>query len=135
MTVQAQETTSLICKRCGADFILGVDALAKRKERGTQTDFCGDCAAKPARFERHGELNCKPWQGDIDLDTMTPVDTRGRPYMPGIRLCGHSDCVNSAHVFGSEQAIAEQFDISYRTGRKLNFTQLRKAVKNEAIQR
>lgn len=126
---------NLICKRCGAGFQLKGDAYLKRVERGSQTDFCGDCAAKPARFERHGELNCKPWQGEIDLDTMTPVDTKGRPYMPGIRLCGHSDCVNSAHVFGDGKAIAEQFDISYRTGRSLNYNQLLKAVKREAIQR
>lgn len=121
-----------MCKRCGADFVIGIDALSKRKERGSEIHLCQDCNAKPKQFERHGEYNCKPWQGELDLDTLTPVDPKGRPVMPGTRICGHSDCVNESHVFGGNKAIAEQFDISYRTGRKLSYPQLLRAVKQEA---
>ena len=109
--------------------------MQKRLERGSNNRNCQDCNAGAKRQERHGNLICVPWHGEIDLDTMTPVDSKGLPFMPGIRTCGRNDCVNSAHVFGVKEAIAEQFSIFYRTGQKLNYNQLRKAVKTEAIQR
>lgn len=109
--------------------------MAKRIERRSENRNCMDCNAGTRRQERHGDLICIPWVGEIDLDTMTPIDNKGLPYMPGIRTCGRNDCVNSKHVFGVNEAIAEQFSIFYRTGRKLNYSQLRKAIKKEAVQR
>ncbi len=125
------ETKSLICKRCGVDIVISVDAWEKRNSRGKSSDYCKDCTARPVTKEHHGKMICKPWMGELDLDTMTPIDSAGRPYMPGIRTCGHNDCVNSAHVFGREQAIAEQFSTFYRTGKKLNYSQLVKAIRSE----
>lgn len=31
-------------------------------------------------------------------DDVTPVDDDGNPVLPGFRVCGHLDCVNSEHV-------------------------------------
>lgn len=41
---------------------------------------------------------CIPWHGYFATDWVTPVDEEGQPYLPGIRTCGHSDCVNVAHI-------------------------------------
>lgn len=76
-------------------------------------------------------MTCTPWQGEFDFDTMQPLDDKGRPYMPGMRKCGHADCVNSAHVLTFEKLEAERLDISYRTGVKLTHRQLLIAVKRE----
>ena len=128
-----QENLSKPCARCGQE-IAGYVIYA-RERRNSDKKVCSDCSAGKRTQERHGNLVCVPWQGEIDLDTLTPIDNKGLPYMPGIRTCGRNDCVNTAHVFGVNESIAEQFSIYYRTGKKLNYNQLRKAVKREAIQR
>ena len=133
LTMEKAQHLAKPCTRCGQE-IPGY-VMEQRNRRNSDRKTCSDCSATARRQERHGDLICIPWVGEIDLDTMTPVDNKGLPYMPGIRTCGRNDCVNSSHVFGSEQAIAEQFSIFYRTGKKLNYNQLRKAVKREAVQR
>lgn len=35
-------------------------------------------------------------------DEVTPVDDDGVPVLPGVRMCGHTDCVNPDHVRGWE---------------------------------
>lgn len=133
LTIEKDEQQAKPCVRCGQ--VIPGYIIAKRKERNSDRKTCSDCSSAKRTQERHGDLVCIPWVGEIDLNTMTPIDNQGLPYMPGIRTCGRNDCVNSSHVFGSEQAIAERFSIFYRTGRKLTYTQLRKAVKREAVQR
>lgn len=120
------------CERCGAD--IKNETIAKRISRGQADAYlCSSCVAKPATQINYGDTTaCKPWQGDVDLDTMQPLDDRGRPYLPGARRCGHADCVNRKHIIRQddpalitlESLIAEQFDLSYRTGKKLTYEQL-----------
>jgi hypothetical protein len=33
-------------------------------------------------------------------DEVTPVDDDGQPVLPGVRSCGHTDCVAHYHVVG-----------------------------------
>ena len=40
----------------------------------------------------------KPWQGEFDSETLTRPIYEGKPVLPGIRNCGHSDCVNPEHI-------------------------------------
>jgi len=44
-----------------------------------------------------------PWHGRFAADEITPVDDDGKPVFPGVRSCGHNDCVNVAHVIGYEK--------------------------------
>ena len=46
---------------------------------------------------------CFPWAGRFAADEVTPVDDDGQPMFPGVRGCGHNDCVNVAHVIGYEK--------------------------------
>jgi hypothetical protein len=46
---------------------------------------------------------CYPWAGRFAADEVTPVDDDGVPVFPGVRSCGHNDCVNVAHVIGYEK--------------------------------
>lgn len=117
------------CPRCG-QYIPGY-VLEARKKRNAQRTDCADCEAGQRKHIRYGNQVCVAWVGDIDLDTMQPLDERGRPHMPGIRTCGHNDCVNSAHVMTWQKLEAERHDISYRTGVRLTHRQLVIAVKRE----
>lgn len=87
------------CTRCGIDITL--DALATRRRRNDLSTLCKDCESTP----RAKVGMCKPWVGDVDLDTMQPLDERGRVFMPGERLCGNADCVNANHVDSDDPAI------------------------------
>lgn len=91
-------------------------------------------------LEVKGFTPCKPWKGDFNLDTMQCLDENGQVYMAGARKCGKADCVNSSHIEleapaklqpSWKQLIAEQWDISYRTGKKLNYTQLLQKLRRE----
>jgi hypothetical protein len=37
-----------------------------------------------------------PWRGDFDLEDNPMVN--GGLLLPGVRLCGHRDCVNPHHI-------------------------------------
>jgi hypothetical protein len=39
-----------------------------------------------------------PWHGGFAVDDVTPIDDDGFPVLPGVRLCGHNDCVNISHI-------------------------------------
>ena len=82
------ERGTTTCARCGYGGPL-VDGL------------CASCTATPAKeyvaYTRDGKkLWCRPWQGEFD-DQDRPVKD-GELYLPGDRLCGHSDCVSKAHI-------------------------------------
>ena len=34
-----------------------------------------------------------PWHGFFAADEITPIDDDGKPIFPGVRSCGHNDCV------------------------------------------
>ena len=121
------------CSHCGSNS-LSREAIQKRLSRGSTRRLCPDCSAAKKTTLAYGDLICKPWAGDFDLDTLAPIKD-GFEFMPGERLCGHKDCVEPTHVIGNTDAqkklIAEQHDISYRTKRKKNYDQLVKAIKKE----
>jgi hypothetical protein len=122
------------CSYCGANS-LSREAIQKRKSRGSDRRICLDCSAAKKTTLAYGDLICKPWAGDLDLDTLAPLKN-GLVFMPGERLCGHKDCVEPSHILGQPSAqeknlIAEQHDISYRTKRKKNYDQLVKTIKKE----
>ena len=51
---------------------------------------------------------------------MNPIDRKLRLYIPGVRVCGHKDCVNKDHIIETKAPSdleLERNDISYRTGR------------------
>ena len=41
---------------------------------------------------------CLPWHGGFAKDDVTPLDDDGRLVLPGVRGCGHNDCVNPSHI-------------------------------------
>jgi DNA-directed RNA polymerase subunit RPC12/RpoP len=84
------------CTRCGQN--IPATAMAKRKERGSQNTWCSDCNSGARSKIAYGDFVCTPWQGEVDLDTLEPIDAKGRPYLPGYRTCGHADCVNRKHI-------------------------------------
>lgn len=44
------------------------------------------------------DLKCTPHRGAFHPITDAPIDKHGRPVLPGIRVCGNSDCVKPAHI-------------------------------------
>jgi hypothetical protein len=83
------ETT---CPRCGIVWTASATVIEKRNSRGMKNPlFCEDCLGKVKKSE------CRPWTGDVDLDTFAPLQN-GKPYKPGIRICGRMDCVASKHI-------------------------------------
>jgi hypothetical protein len=122
------------CSHCGAN-ALSREAIQKRISRGSSRRICLDCSASKKTTLAYGDLICKPWSGDFDLDTLAPIKD-GLEVMPGPRLCGHKDCVEPSHVLGQttdeqKKLIAEQYDISYRTKKKKSYEQLVKSIKKE----
>lgn len=105
------------CARCGIE--VSESTIERRRARGITDARCSDC-----RVRRMNEINyngtiCRPWRGEVDED-LNPIDGQLRLYLPGIRTCGHRDCVNKEHVISPrvERNIElERYDTSYRTGR------------------
>jgi hypothetical protein len=79
------------CRRCG--FVWTVNA----EKRGRKDLLCASCRVKPATMIQYGKLRCSPHQGALDAD-LNPVDDEGVLVLPGLRICGHRDCVNIAHI-------------------------------------
>ena len=104
------------CNRCGIE--LSEQAVERRKARGTFDGKCSDCRAKPTYEIKYDGDKCRPWSGRVDED-FNPIDERLRPYLPGIRTCGHKDCVSKEHIIQPlTDSELERLDISYRTGKK-----------------
>lgn len=89
------------CVQCGK--YIRRHAIERAKNRGKEhLTKCKDCRAKPVRSLRYnhpslGAIECFPWSGEVDND-FNPIDDRGRLVKPGIRICGHKDCVNGNHI-------------------------------------
>jgi hypothetical protein len=96
------------CVWCGN--CISKDAYYKRKERKLpDLDVCKDCrdvrkaavmnSRKKKRID-HPELGiifCAIWDGELNDDWL-PIDDEGKLFLPGQRICGLKDCVNTAHV-------------------------------------
>lgn len=74
-----------MCERCGIMWEPGNRKRAK---------WCPSCRTR--RSSTVGD--CIPWQGNFGYDMVTPVTDTGQIVKPGVRLCGHADCVNSGHI-------------------------------------
>lgn len=78
-----------VCARCGIDR----DLLPKRSGR---KDYCRGCRIKVEHIIRYGKDVCMAWRGDFDQYD-NPVHN-GALFLPGIRTCGHRDCINPEHI-------------------------------------
>ena len=107
------------CERCGIEITEG--SIERRKARGTFDGRCRDCRAVRSNEIKYDGDICRPWRGEIDED-FNPIDRKLRLYLPGVRTCGHRDCVNKKHIIPELQKVErnlelERYDTSYRTGR------------------
>jgi hypothetical protein len=122
------------CTRCGIE--MNAEAIRKRQHRGDHSLECFDCKhIDRTRTDKWQGTQCRPWQGEVDLDTFAPLKDDGSLYLPGERKCGRADCVNKNHIarpLTPEELTAERFSTYYRTGSRLSYHQLLRAVKNEA---
>lgn len=65
-------------------------------KRKNKSGLCGSCLARPAKTISYGlAKSCKPWGGVFDRDDNPVLD--GHLFMPGLRSCGHKDCVEVTH--------------------------------------
>jgi hypothetical protein len=105
------------CNRCGIE--ISESAVERRRARGTYDGKCSDCRITKAQYQikYEGDI-CQPWRGRVDED-FNPIDEKLKLYLPGLRTCGHKDCVNRSHVIKAPTDLElERNDISYRTGRQ-----------------
>jgi NAD-dependent SIR2 family protein deacetylase len=85
------------CERCGADFKFDQTYLQRETFDNTR---CKDCKSLPVKQVYYGSEACRPWQGHYDEDDNPIKD--GKLYKPGVRICGHKDCVRQDHIIPSE---------------------------------
>jgi hypothetical protein len=102
------------CNRCGIE--ISESAVERRKARGTFDGRCHDCRGHTAHEVKYNGEPCRPWRGEVDED-FNPIDKNLKLYLPGVRTCGHKDCVNKQHIISPFNILElERNDISYRTG-------------------
>jgi hypothetical protein len=85
----------ITCQRCGIEAVVNARQLYRQTE---STKLCRSCTAKPAKTNMRNGWLCFPHRGEIDLNTMTPLDKNGKPYLPGERICGTLDCTTKSHI-------------------------------------
>jgi hypothetical protein len=86
------------------------NSCMKRVERNLPDwNVCKDCrdirkaASLGSRINKKtihpelGVLYCAIWKYELNED-WHPIDDEGNLFMPGLRICGLKDCVNSEHV-------------------------------------
>jgi hypothetical protein len=84
------------CERCGYQWTVS--------SRRGKIVLCASCRARKVQtITLTDDGKCFPWAGRFAADEVTPVDDDGVPVFPGVRGCGHNDCVNVAHVIGYEK--------------------------------
>ena len=114
------------CERCGIE--LSEATIEKRRARGIYDGRCFDCRANPAYEIKYNGTICRPWRGEVD-EFMNPIDKNLKPYLPGIRTCGHRDCVNKQHIVPELTPLErERNDISYRTGQRSSIAHFLKEI-------
>jgi hypothetical protein len=107
------------CERCGIE--IDERTIDRRKGRGILDQRCSDCRVKQLNEIKYNGIICRPWRGEVD-EEFNPIDRNLKLYLPGIRTCGHRDCVTKDHIIQVAETIdrtleLERNDISYRTGR------------------
>jgi hypothetical protein len=105
------------CERCGIE--IDERTIERRRRRGQEDQRCSDCRVQHLYEIKYNGSICRPWSGEVDED-LNPIDAKLRPYLPGIRTCGHKDCVTKDHIVSppkERNVELERFDTSYRTGR------------------
>jgi hypothetical protein len=83
-----------LCCRCGATWKVNTHKRTRKDLK------CQSCRMHRALVIKYGSEKCIPWQGDFDKATLSIPIFDGKPVLPGIRTCGHSDCTNPNHVAG-----------------------------------
>ena len=79
-----------VCARCG----INRDLPTKRNGR---RDLCRDCRVRVEHVIRYSKNDvCLAWRGDFDENDSPMHD--GKLFMPGVRECGHRDCINPEHI-------------------------------------
>lgn len=110
------------CVWCGQ--WISKDAFRKRTVRKLgQADTCKDCRDTRKEFSiantrqqknwKHpqlGHITCYIWLDELNDDWL-PVDDEGNLFMPGQRICGLKDCVNSKHVVAPKQLTVSDIDL------------------------
>ena len=80
-----------VCKRCGFTEFVAAD------RRRRVDELCGDCRARPVKSISYGfGRSCRPWGGEFD-EWDNPL-LLGVLFLPGVRSCGHRDCVEVSHI-------------------------------------
>jgi len=80
------------CERCGFEWELN----SSRQK----TVLCASCRARKVQTVHTKQGKCIPWAGYYAADDVTPLHDDGTPVSPGVRGCGHNDCVNPSHIIG-----------------------------------
>jgi len=120
----------MLCNRCGIQ--ISESVIERRRARGNMSTTCHDCTAtKSQRIKYNGEY-CEPHQGAF-TDEDEPLDEYGNLIMPGTRVCNHRDCVRVSHCPRSDALPLELelFDISYRTGVRLDAQAILQKIRGE----
>ena len=87
---QTEKWFSCLCERCGLQYEVS-------SRRSKNTNYCSSCKATPLKSVSYGKKGyCVPWHGDFD-EWENPLKN-GVLYKPGVRSCGHRDCVRDAHI-------------------------------------
>jgi len=97
--LQTHEVGDLLCEQCGK--IIRYDNWSRRKFKGQEYLKCSDCRAVQTykvtyRHKILGLITCMPWQFEVDAD-LNPIKD-GKLFRPGLRICGHKDCVVVGHI-------------------------------------
>jgi hypothetical protein len=105
------------CERCGIE--IDNKTIERRRARGQEDQRCSDCRVQHLYEINYNGTICRPWRGEVDED-LNPIDQKLRLYRPGLRTCGHKDCVNKEHIITPRPTNLEleRNDLSYRTGRR-----------------
>lgn len=110
------------CVWCGN--WISKDTYLKRVERKRDyVDVCRDCldvrkgessgqSQKRVRREHStlGTIRCIAYQGELNEDWM-PIDDEGNLFMPGFRICGAKDCVNTNHIIPPKKPTVSDIDL------------------------
>jgi hypothetical protein len=89
-----KEKIRITCERCGYESITS----SRNLYRQTNLKLCQSCKSTQANTVVKNGLACTPHRGEVDLNTMAPLNNEGEPYLPGYRICGMADCVNRSHI-------------------------------------
>jgi len=112
--LEKPDTSYIFCRQCG--IIISYEVWYKRKIRNRDNwDHCKDCNATPKKVEVFvhptlGRIACVPYLGEVN-ELWQPINAVGDLYLPGKRICGHKDCVNSAHILKPEPKVLSDLEI------------------------